>query len=211
MRDPNERIINPRELLIGGTAVIATIAVIAAVLAMNGLSSDAGSSGDLPTPSPTPSPTASPEASDGASGSGSEAPGTPGADGSGVPFSPASAAEERLVEIARDSVNLLPGGQWPDLYDDFVVAFQDRCTAEEFAQAGADGAAALGSDLELISFVRLQDLTITDDTATGVIVGELRGKSEYTIQAAFAIEEGVWKLAPAAGTSGCSAFNRLAG
>lgn len=207
MRDPNERIINPREILFGGTALVLVIAVIAAILAMNGLSSDAGSTGDLPTPSPTPSPAASP----GASGSGSAAPGTPAAEGSGVPFSPASAAEERLLEIARDSVNLLPAGQWPDLYDDFAGAFQERCSAEEFAQAGEDGADALGSDLELINFVRLQDLTITDDTATGVIVGELRGKSEYTIQAAFAIEDGVWKLAPAAGTSGCSAFNRLSG
>jgi hypothetical protein len=209
MSDPNERIINRRELLLGGGAVVLAVAITAIVLTMNGFSSDAEDSG-LPTPSPSPSPTASPEGS----GSPAASPGTEttaATQGSGEPFSPAAAAEERLVELARDSVNLLPAGRWPELYDDFVVAFQERCTAEEFAQAGEDGAAALGSDLELINFVRLQDLMIADDTATGVIVGELRGKSEYTIQAAFLIEAGAWKLAPAPGTSGCSAFNRLAG
>jgi hypothetical protein len=57
----------------------------------------------------------------------------PSQDGSGA-FSPGNAAEERLIQLARDSIELLPAGRWPELYDQFTREFQDRCTREEFTQ-----------------------------------------------------------------------------
>ena len=65
--------------------------------------------------------------------------------------------------------------------------------------------------MSLIGFVRLESVEINGDTAKGIIVGQLQGQSEYKVAVAYKIEDGVWKLAPAAGTSGCSAFNRVAG
>lgn len=197
MIDPHdEQIIRPREFLIGGAFVAVVAAFIALILVIHGFSSEGSGSG-LPTPSPTPSPIPT----------GSPTPATlPGGSGS-----PGNAAEERLIQLARDSIELLPAGRWPELYDQFTSDFQARCTREEFAQAGEAGAEAVGSNLSLLGFVRLDDLVISGDTATGTIVGEVRGQSEYTVDVAYAIEGGVWKLAPATGTSGCSAFNRTSG
>jgi hypothetical protein len=199
MIDPNdEQIIRPRELVIGGAFVAIVVAFIAVVLVIHGFSEQGNGSG-LPTPSPSPSPQPTGTAAASASQSGTGA------------FSPGSTAEERLVELARDSIEFLPAGRWPELYDDFVRSFQDRCTREAFAQAGEDGAAAVGSNLSLLRFVRLENLVTTGDAATGTIVGEVRGQSQYTVVVAYGMEDGVWKLAASVGTSGCSAFNRTSG
>jgi hypothetical protein len=128
---------------------------------------------------------------------------------SGVPFVPADADGEAIVALARKSIEVLPQGQWPSLYTDFVAEFQARCTPETFAQAGVDSATNLGADLPLLAYKAMQDVTITGDTAQGTIIGQVTGKSEYLVSAYFAKENGVWKIAPAPDTQGCEAFSVL--
>ena len=126
---------------------------------------------------------------------------------SGVQLQPTDADSEAIIALARKSIEVLPQGQWPSLYTDFVAAFAQRCSLEEFTQVGIDSAAAQGEDLQLLGFKFIQDVTITGDTATGTIVGEVRGKTEYQVEAAFAKENGVWKITPVSNTEGCSAFS----
>jgi len=126
------------------------------------------------------------------------------------PIVPQNPDEQAINELARLSIDLLPLGQWPDLYDDFTTEFQDRCTLEEFTQAGVDAAEGLEENLSLLAFKGLRELNITDGSARAVVVGELRGQSEYEIEAFFVLENGVWKISPAPGSTGCSSFNRLA-
>ena len=64
--------------------------------------------------------------------------------------------------------------------------------------------------LPQIGFKYLIDVSLSGDTASAVIVGAL-SNDEYTIQTAYVRENGVWKIAPAPGTAGCSGFNRLSG
>lgn len=126
---------------------------------------------------------------------------------SSAPASDATAIET----LARLSIEVLPRNEWPSLYDSFTSAFQARCPREQFDQLGRESAEGLGADLELLAFKRLEQLMVEGDSATAVIVGELRGKSEYSVRAAFQREGGTWKLAAVPGTSGCSAFDRLSG
>lgn len=217
MIDPNDdQIIRPREFLIGGAFVVIVVAFIAIVLLIHGFSSEGSGSG-LQTPSPSPSPVPTDSPSPSAAPDGTTSPGVTAAPGdTEVPTDTGDAStlgpgDARIEQLARDSIDFLPAGRWPELYDEFVSSFQDRCTREEFEQAGEEGAAAVGSNLTLLGFVRLDNLVINGDRATGSIVGEIRGQSEYTVAAAFAFEDEEWKLAPAAGTSGCSAFNRTSG
>jgi hypothetical protein len=60
-----------------------------------------------------------------------------------------------------------------------------------------------------LRFVRLEDVSILAETATATIVGEISGETEYRVRGAFQKVDGTWKLAPAANTSGCSAFDRV--
>jgi hypothetical protein len=217
MIDPNDdQIIRPREFLIGGAFVVIVVAFITLVLVIHGFSSE-GSGSDLQTPSPSPSPVPTASPTPGTSPAESSSPGETAAPGdttapsdTGDDGTPGP-ADARIEQLARDSIEFLPAGRWPELYDEFVASFADRCTREEFEEAGEEGAAAVGSNLNLLGFVRLDNLVINGDRATASIVGEIRGQSEYTVAAAFAFEGGEWKLAPAAGTSGCSAFNRTSG
>lgn len=133
-----------------------------------------------------------------------------GATQSGAPFAPSDDAGRAIVELARRSVESLPDGEWPQLYDSFTTEFRERCPREEFVAAGETDAANLGDQLPLLRFRQLVDVTLGGETASGVIVGELSG-AEYTIQTAYVLEDGVWKIAPAPGTSGCNGFNRLSG
>jgi hypothetical protein len=127
----------------------------------------------------------------------------------GPPFTGAPADVEAIEELARQSIELLPAGQWPSLYDDFVAEFQARCTLEEFTAAGEEGAAAQGTDLPNLRYVRMEPLTTAGTDVRGIIVGEITGKTEYRIETYFRQEAAVWKIAPAPGTTGCSAFNRV--
>ncbi|MBI2913715.1 MAG: hypothetical protein HYY03_07335 [Chloroflexi bacterium] len=125
---------------------------------------------------------------------------------------PTQSADEAAIEsLARRSIDVLPQGQWPSLYDSFTTEFQQRCPQADFAQVGADNAAQLGADLPFLRFKRLENVAVSADNARAVIVGEVVGRNEYRIQAAFQKQDGAWKLAPAPDTEGCDAFTRLGG
>lgn len=157
--------------------------------------------GPTGTDDPGPSPTTSP----GLIGSGSTSPTQ-----APFPISPQNEDEQAIHDLARLSIVSIPDGRWADLYNDFTQEFRARCTAEEFAQVGRDAATDLGDSLSLLGFKGLRALNITGDTARVVIVGEVRGQSEYEVEAFFRLEEGVWKIAPSPESAGCSSFNRLA-
>jgi hypothetical protein len=124
-------------------------------------------------------------------------------------FVPSSPDEAAIESLARRSIEVLPAGQWPSLYDDFTPEFQERCPRQEFVDGGAQNATELGANLPLLAYKRLQQVNIANETATAVVVGEIRGQTEYSVEAAFQQVDGVWKLAPATSTTGCAAFNRL--
>ena len=138
---------------------------------------------------------------------------TGGDDDSGetsAPFEPIDADGEAIVALGRRSVEALPDGEWPELYDAFTQEFRDRCSFSDFVAAGETDTADLGSSLQEIRFKYLIDVIVTGDTASAVIVGAL-SDDEYSIETAYVRDNGVWKIAPAPGTTGCSAFNRLSG
>jgi hypothetical protein len=137
-----------------------------------------------------------------------------GASDTGVPVDevpPRASGEQEIQSLARRSIEALPAGQWPSLYDSFTSEFQGRCPRAEFDQVGLEAAAQLGDDLQLLRFKRLESVTVEGSIAQAIIVGEIAGQSEYQIQAAFQLEDGSWKIAPASGTAGCEAFSRLSG
>jgi hypothetical protein len=119
---------------------------------------------------------------------------------------PVASDEEAIQSLARRSIEVLPAGQWPSLYDSFTNEFQQRCPREEFDRVGEDTATEWGENLRLLRFKRVESSSIAGSTAQAVIVGEVVGQSEYQIQAVFQKEDGVWKIAPAPGTQGCEAF-----
>ena len=122
----------------------------------------------------------------------------------------ATTPDEIAVEsLARQSVESLPRGEWPLLYDSFTPEFQQRCPRDQFVAAGEAGAQEQGDQLPLLRFVRLEDVVFEGEKAKGVIVGEITGQSEYRIGGAFQKTDGAWKLAPADATEGCQAFDRL--
>lgn len=113
-----------------------------------------------------------------------------------------------ITSLARKSIEVMPRNEWPTLYDDFTSEFQTRCPEDQFVQSGIDAAQEQGPNLPLLAFVRLEDMSIQGDEATATIIGEVKGSFEYEVYAAFQRQEGVWKLSPPEGTSGCQAFNR---
>lgn len=173
------------ELIAAAFLLAGIVAIVAAVVVTQGGDNE-GASGVTATATEAPLPSAS-----------------------GVRLEPTDADSEAIINLARRSIEVLPQGQWPSLYTDFVASFTQRCSVEEFTQAGIDSSNGLGEDLQLLGFKYIQDVTIAGDTATGTIVGELRGKTEYQVDAAFAKEDGVWKIAPVPDTEGCSAFTVL--
>ena len=127
-----------------------------------------------------------------------------------TPFEPVDAAGQAIIDLGRRSVEALPDGEWPGLYDAFTQEFRDRCSFSDFIDAGDADAANLGDSLEQIRFKYLIDVSLSGDTASAIIVGTLLD-DEYTIETAYVRENGVWQIAPAPGTAGCSGFNRLSG
>lgn len=118
----------------------------------------------------------------------------------------ATSDEEALQYLARRSIEVLPAGQWPSLYDSFTSEFQQRCSRDEFGRAGEEAATQLGENLKLLRFKRTETVTIEGSSAEAVIVGEIVGQGEYEIRAVFQKEAGGWKIAPAPDTQGCEAF-----
>jgi len=123
---------------------------------------------------------------------------------------PSKADEQAIEALSRESIDSLPRGEWPSLYDSFTPEFQQRCPRAEFEAAGEAGAREQGDKLPLLRFVRVEDVAIQGETATATIVGEITGESEYKVRASFQKLEGTWKLAPAASLGGCAAFDRVA-
>ena len=112
--------------------------------------------------------------------------------------------EDAIESLAQRSIEVLPAGEWPFLYDSFVSEYQARCPRLDFNRAGVEAANQL--DLQSLRFLRVEALTVEESTALAVIVGEESQQGEYKVQAEFRKESGEWKLAPAAGTQGCEAF-----
>lgn len=137
---------------------------------------------------------------------------TRGGDGGDTGISGGSDTDQADIQaLASRSIEVLPAGLWPTLYDDFTAEFRERCDLVAFTDAGVASATSLGDSLQLLEFKEMKELTITGETASGTIVGryhEVAG-SDYDIEAAFAREDGHWKIAPAPDTTGCSAFNQL--
>ncbi len=125
------------------------------------------------------------------------------------PFSPDNPDGAAIVELARRSIEVLPRGEWPSLYDSFTPEYQQRCPNDQFVAAGEAGAQEQGSNLPLLRFVNLEQVTFEGDTAEAVIVGEIQGSQEYKLRAAFRKVDGSWKISPTEGTDGCNAFDRL--
>ena len=126
-------------------------------------------------------------------------------------FGGGTSDEDQIESLARRSVESLPAGEWPSLYDSFTSEFQQRCPRLEFNQAGVDSARELGDDLLFLRFKRLEGLIIEGRNARAEIVGELVGQPEYMLGAVFRKDNGDWKLSPAADTQGCEAFRRISG
>ncbi len=124
-------------------------------------------------------------------------------------FGGGTSDEDEIESLARRSVEALPAGEWPALYDSFTSVFQQRCPRLEFNQAGVDSARELGDDLLFLRFKRLESLIIEGQNARAEIVGEVVGQPEYKLGAVFRKENGDWKLTPAADTQGCEAFRRI--
>ena len=112
--------------------------------------------------------------------------------------------EDEIESLAQRSVEVLPAGEWPFLYDSFTSEYQARCPRLEFNRAGVEAANQL--DLQSLRFLRVEALTVEGSIALAVIVGEESQQGEYKVKAEFRKESGEWKLAPAAGTQGCEAF-----
>ena len=127
-----------------------------------------------------------------------------------TPFEPIDADGQAIIDLGRRSVEALPDGEWPGLYDAFTQEFRNRCSFSDFVAAGETDAADLGDSLQQIRFKYLIDVSLSGDTASAVIVGAL-SNDEYTIQTTYVRENSVWKIAPVPGTTGCSGFNRLSG
>lgn len=125
-------------------------------------------------------------------------------------FGGGTSDEDKIESLARRTIEVLPAGEWPSLYDSFSDEYQARCPRQEFNQAGEDSATQLGDDLRFLRFKRVETVVIVSDDARAVIVGETP-KGEYKVQSAFRRENGEWKLAPAPGTEGCAAFDQLPG
>jgi hypothetical protein len=181
----DEPLTSRSELIAAAAIVIGAIIIIGGVLVFVG-----ATGADNPGPSPTVS-------------------GSPSPTQRAFPIVPANTDEQAVHDLARRSITVIPEGTWAELYDDYTADFRARCPAEEFAQIGRDAATELGADLSLLGFKGLRELEVTGDTARAVIVGELRGQSEYEIEAFFRKEDGAWKIAPAPTSEGCNSFNRL--
>ncbi len=129
--------------------------------------------------------------------------------GSPEAYSPTSPDEQAIAALARESIEVLPRGEWPSLYGSFTAEYQQRCPPDQFNEAGLVAARDLGAKFALLKFNRLENVTIDGPTASAVLVGAIEGESEFRIQEAFQNVDGVWKIAPTANTEGCAAFQRL--
>ena len=123
-------------------------------------------------------------------------------------FNDGTSDEDAIESLARRSVEALPAGEWPSLYESFTREFQQRCPRQEFEQAGEDSASAQGDALQFIRFKRVQNVAVKDENARAEIVGEIGGQpdSEFKLRALFKKVGGDWRISPVADSEGCQAF-----
>ncbi len=123
-------------------------------------------------------------------------------------FGGGTSDEDDIESLARRSIEVLPAGEWPSLYESFTSEFQQRCPLVEFVQAGADSASALGDDLQFIRFKSVENIAVEGENARAEIVGEIGGQpdSEYKLRALFRKEGGDWRISPVADSQGCESF-----
>lgn len=116
--------------------------------------------------------------------------------------------EDAIESLARRSVEALPAGEYPSLYESFTREFQQRCPRQEFEQEGENAATLLGDDLQFLRFRRVEELAIQGQNARAVIVGDVAGKpeSEFKRRALFRKQDGEWRLMPVTDSEGCQAF-----
>jgi hypothetical protein len=124
-------------------------------------------------------------------------------------FGGGTSDDEAIEELGRRSIETLPEGVYPSLYESFTGGFRQRCPRDEFEQAGEEAASQLADDLPFLRFKRLEEVFIQGDNARAIIVGQVAAQPEYKVQAAFQKEDGIWKIAPAAGTQGCETFQSI--
>src|SRR2546427_2964539 len=55
------------------------------------------------------------------------------------PYSPDSPDGLAAADLARSSIEVLPRGEWPSLYDSFTPEYQQRCPTDQFVAAGGAG------------------------------------------------------------------------
>jgi len=132
-----------------------------------------------------------------------------GGDSGNEAFVARTADEKAIEDLARRSIEVLPRGQWSSLYGSFTEEFQQRCSQQQFTDVGVAEAERLSASLALLSFKRLEDVSIEGESARAVIVGQIEGQPEYRVEARFQNVSGVWKLAPGPNAQGCDAFERL--
>ena len=125
------------------------------------------------------------------------------------PFVARTVDEKAIEDLSRRSIEVLPQGQWASLYGSFTDEFKQRCSEQQFADVGTAETERLSSSLSLLSFRRLEDVSIEGDTARAVIVGQIEGQPEYRVEARFQKISEVWKLSPGPNAQGCDAFERL--
>ena len=123
-------------------------------------------------------------------------------------FGGGTSDEDEIESLARRSIEVLPAGEWPSLYESYTNEFQQRCPLVEFVQAGEDSTNALGDDLQFIRFKRVDNVAVEGGNARAEIVGEIGGQpnSEYKLRALFRKEGGDWRISPVADSVGCEAF-----
>ncbi len=74
------------------------------------------------------------------------------------PYSPDSPDGLAVVDLARSSIEVLPRGEWPSLYDSFTPEYQQRCPRDQFvAKAVIVGEIQGGQQYKLRSAFRKID------------------------------------------------------
>ena len=124
---------------------------------------------------------------------------------------PSTDDEIALERLAQRLIELLPGGQWPALYEDFTDEFKARCSRDAFIESGNLSAQEQSEQLTLIQYAGVEDYSVQETTATLVVVGQVGVLSQYTVRADFEKVDGTWKISPVPDSSDCDAFSRLSG
>src|SRR2546428_13854294 len=70
------------------------------------------------------------------------------------PYSPNSPDGLAIVALARSSIEVLPRGEWPSLYDSFTPEYQQRCPRDQYVAAGEEAAQEEVASQARVAFVK---------------------------------------------------------